>query len=172
MKRNLLTLIILMILIVNTVLTAIMMINVSSASKKTAALVENISAMVTMDSSGGGAAGAVHTNVAPEDRVIYNVEGQLTIPLAPSADGSAHYCVTSVTLLMNSKSDGYAAYGEQLAANESLIKSAVSEVIRGYSMEEAQAATSLIKEDCLAAVQAVFNSDFIYDVQFPDVLYQ
>ena len=42
MKKNLISVIILALLIVNVVLTAIMMFSVTSASRKTAALVDNI----------------------------------------------------------------------------------------------------------------------------------
>lgn len=172
MKRNLLTLIILMILIVNTVLTAIMMINVSNASKRTATLVDSISTMLAMDTSGGGASGAVKTDVSIDDTALHNIENQLTIPLALGPDGSPHYCVTGVTLRMNIQSDGYASYGAVVADYETLITSAVEGVIRGYTLEEAQSGTSMMQEDCLAAVQGVFNSDFIYQVEFPGMLFQ
>lgn len=172
MKRNLLTLIILMILIVNTVLTAIMMINVSSASKRTASLVDSISSMLAMDVSGGGASGATKTDVSIDDTALYNVANTLTIPLSPSADGGAHYCVTGVTLRMNINSDGYVSYGAAVADYETLITSAIEGVIRGYTMEEAQAGTSMLQMDCLAAVQGVFNSDFVYQVEFPGMLFQ
>ena len=46
MKRNLLSIIILALLVVNIVLSAIMMVTVSSASKKTAALVADISTII------------------------------------------------------------------------------------------------------------------------------
>lgn len=50
MKRNLLSIIILALLVVNIVLSAIMMVSVSSASKKTASLVADIATIVGLKS--------------------------------------------------------------------------------------------------------------------------
>ena len=52
MKRNLLSIIILALLVVNIVLSAIMMVTVSSASRKTAALVADISAIIGLEIDG------------------------------------------------------------------------------------------------------------------------
>ena len=49
MKKNLLSIIILALLVVNIVLSAIMMISVTSASKKTAALVSDISTIIGLE---------------------------------------------------------------------------------------------------------------------------
>ena len=52
MKRNLLSIIILALLVVNIVLSAIMMVSVSSASKKTAKMVSDISTIVGLEING------------------------------------------------------------------------------------------------------------------------
>ena len=52
MKKNLLSIIILALLVVNIVLSAIMMISVTSASKKTAALVSDISTIIGLEING------------------------------------------------------------------------------------------------------------------------
>ena len=49
MKKNLISIIILALLIVNIVLTAIMMFSVTGASKKTAALVDNIATALDLE---------------------------------------------------------------------------------------------------------------------------
>ena len=49
MKKNLISVIILALLIVNVVLTAIMMFSVTSASQKTAALVDNIASALDLE---------------------------------------------------------------------------------------------------------------------------
>ena len=61
MKRNLLSIIILALLVVNIVLSAIMMVSVSSASKKTAALVADISSLVGIEINGLPQAGHTQT---------------------------------------------------------------------------------------------------------------
>ena len=54
MKKNLISIVILALLIVNIVLTAIMMFSVTSASKKTAALVDNISKALDLELAANG----------------------------------------------------------------------------------------------------------------------
>ena len=58
MKKNLISVIILALLIVNIVLTAIMMFSVTGASKKTAALVDNIATALNLELASGTEGGA------------------------------------------------------------------------------------------------------------------
>lgn len=172
MKRNLLSIIILALLVVNLVLTSIMMINVSNASKKTAELVGDISEVLKLELSDGAAAGALRQEVPMEDVEVYKIADQMTIPLKIGEDGTPHYCLVSVALSMNTKNPGYKAYGADLATKESLITGEVYEVIGGYTWEEAQSNKDLMREDILKRIQVMFDSDFIFQVSFSDIIFQ
>lgn len=172
MKRNLLSIIILALLVVNLVLTSIMMINVSSASKKTAELVGDISEVLKLELSDGAAAGALRQEVPMEDVEVYKIAEQMTVPLKIGEDGAPHYCLVSVALSMNTKNPGYKSYGADLAAKESLITGEVYEVIGSYTWEEAQANKDLMREDILKRIQVMFDSDFIFQVSFSDIIFQ
>ena len=109
MKRNLLSIIILALLVVNIVLSAIMMVSVSSASKKTAKLVSDISALVGIEIN--GLPESEHTQaVSMADTAVHNVEGDLTIPLKKGEDGADHYAVGSVSLSLDTKNKDYRIY--------------------------------------------------------------
>ena len=172
MKRNLLSIIILALLIVNLVLTSIMMVSVNSASKKTAALVSDIAQVLKLELSEGAGPGAVQEDVPMEDIEVYKIADQMTIPLKIGEDGTAHYCLVSVALSMNKKNAGYKAYGGDLEAKESLITSEIYDVIGGYTLEEAQANKDLMREDILKRIQTMFDSDFIFQVSFSDIIFQ
>ncbi len=172
MKRNLLSIIILALLVINLVLTSVMMVNVSSASRKTGALVSDIAQVLKLELSDGSAAGTAASSVPMEDTEVYKIENEMTIPLKADADGTPHYCLLSVALSMNTKSDGYKTYGADLASKESLITSLIYDVVGGYTLEEAQANRELMKQDILKQIQVLFDSDFIFQVSFSEITFQ
>ncbi|WWR17009.1 flagellar basal body-associated FliL family protein [Lachnospiraceae bacterium JLR.KK008] len=171
MKRNLLSVIILALLVVNLVLTSIMMVNVNSASQKTAELVTDIAQVLDLELS-DGTGGAMTSNVPMEDIEVYKIAEQMTIPLKLGEDGQAHYCLVSVALSMDIKNEGYKAYGAGLSSKESLITAKIYDIIGSYTLEEAQANKDLMREDILKQVQAMFDSDFIFQVSFSDIIFQ
>ena len=164
MKKNLLSIIILALLVVNIVLSAIMMISVTSASKKTAALVADISTIIGLEIDGiekAGVAGAV----SQQDTVVYDLTDELTIPLKNGEDGKSHYAVGKVSLSMNSTHEDYETYSD-LSTKEGLIKDIIFSVFGNYTMEEAKANPTQIKAEILQQIQELFGSDFIFGVSY------
>ena len=172
MKRNLLSIIILALLVVNLVLTSIMMVNVSNASRKTAELVGDIAEVLKLELADGTGAGATRMEVSMEDVEVYAIANQMTIPLKVGEDGTPHYCLVSISLSMNTKSDGYKAFGATLSTKETLITEKVYDVIGSYTWEEAQANKDLMREDILKEIQVMFDSDFIFQVSFGNIIFQ
>ena len=142
MKRNLLSIIILALMVVNIVLSAIMMVSVSSASRKTAQLVADISAVL-----------GIEINGLPQSDV-------------PGEDGSSHYAVGNVSLSMNTKHEDFATYSETMTDREGLIKDIIFSVMANYTMDEAKISSTQIKKEILSEVQELFGSDFIYAVSY------
>ena len=73
MKKNLLSIIILALLVVNIILSAIMMISVTSASKKTAALVADISTIIGLEINGVQQTGAEPNSMPTPRGMIFTV---------------------------------------------------------------------------------------------------
>lgn len=165
MKRNLLSIIILALLVVNIVLSAIMMVSVSSASKKTAALVADISALVGIEVNGLPQSDLTQT-VSMADTAVHNVAGELTIPLKKGEDGSDHYAVGSVSLSLDTKNKEYKSYAETMADMDGIIKDIVFEVMGNYTVDEARTESDQIKAQILAKLQERFDSTFIYSVSY------
>ncbi len=171
MKKNLVSIIILALLIVNIVLTSIMLFSVTGTMKKTATLIDSIATALSIElSSEIEAAEAV--NVPMEDTVVYQIADELMIPLEVGVDGKPHYCMVSVSLSMNSKADGYKDYGATIAEKEDLIKGEIVNVIGGYTIEAAQADTDAVRAEILGRIQKLYDSDFIYNVVFREIMFQ
>ena len=166
MKRNLLSIIILALLVVNIVLSAIMMVTVSSASKKTAALVADISTIIGLEIDGLPQGEAAKSTPSMADTAVYNLSEELTIPLKNDEDGKSHYAVGNVSLSMDMKHEDYKTFSETMADREGLIKDVVFAVMANYTMDEARSNTEQIKAEILAKVQELFGSDFIYSVSY------
>lgn len=171
MKKNLISVIILALLVVNIILTAIMMFSVTSASRKTAALVDNISTALNLELTAktGDDAKAV---VPMENTETYNIADSMTIPLKQSEDGTDHFCMVSVGFSINTKDKAYKTYSSDLSPQETMIKDKINTIFGQYTVEEARGNEEKIKDEILAGVQQMFDSEFIFDVSFSSIIYQ
>lgn len=171
MKKNLISIIILALLIVNIVLTAIMMFSVTGASKKTAALVDTIATAMDLELVSSQEEEVVEP-VSMADTETYSIVEPMTIPLKKSGgDDKDHYCIVSITLAINTKAEGYKDYGSDLSKQEGLIKDEINSVFANYTMEEARSNQEQIKQEILERIQTMFDSDFIYNVSFGDIMF-
>lgn len=170
MKKNMISVIILALLIVNIVLTSVMLFSVTNTNKATANMVTKVAGAMDMEISNmDGTAGT--KRVAMEDVVTYDISDTMTILLKRGEDNEDHYIMVAVTLSMDSKDKDYETYGATIAEKESLIKSEIINVIGGYTMEEARADEQGMKDAILEKIQEMFDSNFIYKVDFNDVKY-
>ena len=169
MKKNLISIIILALLIVNIVLTAIMMFSVTGTATKTSALVDNITRALNLELTATGDAGA--SAVPISDIATYDI-AEMTIELQQDAEGNQHFFVGSITLSMNTKDKDYKTYGGDMESRESLIKSEITDVISSYTVEDARSNQDTIKSEILERIQTLFNSEFVFNVAFSDILIQ
>ena len=170
MKKNLLSILILALLIVNIVLTSIMMFSTVSASKKTAKLVTDIASVLKLEIEGADENGIREVPLSQTE--TYNIS-ELTIALRPEEGENAHYCLLTVVLSMDTKSQGYKNFGsaETMEKYKTLISSEINTIIGSYSMDELRATSTQdeAKGKILASIQAMFDSDFIYNVSISDI---
>ncbi len=165
MKKNLLSIIILALLVVNIVLSAIMMISVSSATKKTASLVADIATIIGLEIEGLPDSNLA-ASVPMADTEVYNISGELTIPVKTGEDGKNHFAVGTVSLSMNSAHEDYETYSATMESKEGLIKDIIFSVMANYTMEEAKSNSAAIKSAILQEIQKLFDSDFIFGVSY------
>ena len=171
MKKNLISIVILALLVVNIVLSSITLHSVSGTNRKTAALVTDIAAAINLDLGGQTEEEKQEVTVSMADVVTYDIT-DLTVPLKKGEnDEKEHYAMLSVTLSMNSKDKDYKTYGD-LSARESLIKGEINDAVSQHTADEARENSHAIEEEILQRVQAMFDSQFIYDVTFSSILIQ
>jgi len=174
MKKNMISVLILALLIVNVVLTGVMMFSVTSASNKTAALVDDIAAALNIElASDSEDVESTVATVSIADTSIYDINDEFMVLLKKDTDGADHYGKFSISLSMNIKADGYKEYGEGIQNYESKIKSIIVDVVGNYSKSEAEApgAKDMMLAEILKEIQQLYDSKFVYEVVFRDVLF-
>ncbi len=167
MKKNILSVLILVLLVVNIVLTGIMMFSVTSTNGKTAALVNNIAAAMNLELVTPGQEEEIVVSLA--DTVNHDLVGGMTIPLSGGERQS--YIMFDVSLLLNEKGEGYEAYGATIADYDSLIKDAISSVVSKYTEAECRNDFEAIKAEMLKSIQDLFQADFVYKIAISGVKY-
>lgn len=171
MKKNLLSFIILALLIVNIVLTSIMMISMMGTNKKTADLVSDIAAVLSLE-LGVGQSGEETVEIPMSQQEIWNLGGSMTIPLQSDED-KYHYIQFTVSFSLDTKGKGYKQYGGENVANyESVVKDAITQTVSQHTLEECRNDFDAIREEILVAVKALFDKDFIYKVAINDIKFQ
>ena len=171
MKKNLLSIVILALLIVNLVLTSIMMFSVTSTNKKTGAVVADIASILKLEL--GTEEEQESTAVSMEDTAFHDMESELTIMLAKDPldeEAKEHFVMVQVSLSMDTTNKYYKTYGESI--NDNQIAGVMQEVFGKYTADEVQPRSEDIKEEILAEIQKLYNSEFIYKVTFSKLVVQ
>lgn len=165
MKKNILSILILALLVVNIVLTTVMMLTVTGSSKKTAKLVTQIATVLDLELGTPDEEEAAEA-IPMEDIATYNLSEEMTILLKSGEDGKAHYCMMQPSLVMNMKDKGFKKYGE--AIQETLVQDIIIETVGEYTLEEFTANTDEVKTKIVEKIQAMYDSEFIFNVAFGD----
>lgn len=173
MKKNLLSVLILVLMIVNIALSAVMMTNVVSTNKKTAELMDSIGAAMNLELYTPGAG----PEVSLADTQTH-VMDTMTIPLkySTNADGTVSskqiYLVFDISLLMDKTHEDFEGYSGAISDYDSMIKDAVERVVSNYTEEECRASfTEDIRNEMLTAIQNLFKSKFIYGITLSNIKY-
>lgn len=172
MKKNLITVIILALVLANLILTAILVFTIIPQTKKSNQLIDQVCSAINLELQSGENTPAT-PEVPIEDVETYAITDGFTVNLKQGEDGKQHYAVFSVSLSLNTKSDGYKTYGgsEGLAAKVTIIQSEINTIVNGYTLDEFNAnGYQNAKDDILKTLQDMFGgSDFIVGVNFSSV---
>ena len=171
MKKNLLSILILALVLVNLVLNIVIIFSVLPAANKTNKMVTQICSILDIELAADEEKSG---KVSMDKLAVYELsEGAtMTMNFKGGEDGKAHYLVTSVSISMNTENEGYKKYGETISAKESIIKGEINNVVSSHTVEEYQVDAAGIREEIVKNLQEMFDSDFIVDVTFSDVIYQ
>ncbi len=167
MKKNLITVVILALVLVNLILTSLLAISILPETKKANELITQVCSAINLELRSGAV--SMDSIRVPIEQVVTHEIADMTINLKESGDGKSHYATMSILLSMDKEHEDYKEYGETIAEKESLIKDQINSVVGGYTYEEFTADQQAVQNSILAALQALFNSDFIFSVGFPTV---
>lgn len=167
MKKNLLSLLILVLLVVNIALSVVMMISVIGTNQKTADLMTSIATVMNLELYQPG--GTAVKDVPLDETETYDI-AKLMIPVSRQ-DGKQAYFIFDLGLQQNIKHADYKKYGgaEKIKSRESMIKDAVNGVVSAHTLEECQKNMDDIRDEILEAIQKLYASDFIYRVSISGV---
>lgn len=171
MKKNLLTVIILALVLVNLILTAVLTITILPETKKANELITQVCNAIDLELKSGSVTSDV-ASVPIDKLATYDIADSMTINLKDSGDGESHYAVITVSLSMNTESEGYKTYGATMEEKDSLIKSQINSVVSSFTYEEFKTNQQGVQDAILAEMQKLFDSDFIISVGFPTVTCQ
>ncbi|MBO5293295.1 MAG: flagellar basal body-associated FliL family protein [Lachnospiraceae bacterium] len=171
MKKNILSIVILALLIVNIALTAIMMFSVTGMTKKTSALVDDIASIIKLDMA-NGLEEEPAASIPMSDVAVHELPESMTIPLKIGEDGEQHYVVVAVSLSMNTKDKDYETYNASLQEKQSLIQNQIIDVFGSHTIEEAQGNQDALKREIVQKIQEMYDSKFIFNVNFSDIKFQ
>ena len=175
MKKNLMSVLILVLLIVNLVMTAILTFSVMPAASNANKLIEQVANAIHLELNTGKATG--QNNIPLDDITLYEVNNaeQMTISLKHGEDDTDHFCVVKVYLSLNSKHEDYSKWSpEKIKTQDSTIRNAIINVISKYTKDEIidpdfqYEASQKILDDLIA----LFDSDVIVSVGFSYLICQ
>ncbi len=174
MKKNLIAVIILALVLINLILTAILTFTIIPQTRKSNELIDQVCSAINLELESGDS--STTPTVPIEDIEAFKIGSDFTVSLKPDPDGQSHYAVFSVSLSLNTKSEGYETYGgsEGLLQKETIIQSEINTIVSGYTLDEFNAnGYKDVKEDILTAMQEMFGGkDFIVGVNFSSVATQ
>lgn len=170
MKKNLLSVLILVLLVVNIVLSAVMMVSVIGTNKKTADFITSVASVLNLELYKPG--GVAVTDVSLDDTEVYTMS-EVMIPVTTDA-GKQAYVIFDLGLQQNMKHKDYKKYGgaDKMAQRQTMISDRVLSVVSSHTLKEFQSDTEGMREEILAAIQKLFSSDFIYRITISGVKYR
>ncbi|MFG6383891.1 MAG: flagellar basal body-associated FliL family protein [Lachnospiraceae bacterium] len=173
MKKNLMSVLIMALVMANLVLTAILMISVVPQTKKANELVTKVCSAIDLELEGGKDNSSLYIPMSQVEPVSLSEGASLTINLKDSKDGEKHHAVISVTLALDTKSEGYKTYGvEGITAKQDIIKSEIIKIVSSHTLEDMKEDRGKVEDEVLTRLRRMFESDFIVSVVFPTYNYE
>ncbi|HHV10207.1 MAG TPA: hypothetical protein GXX75_08025 [Clostridiales bacterium] len=174
MKKNILTIIIMAITLINTVLLAILIFVIVPSSNRTNQLVAKVASIVNLELENPEEA-----EVSVSDIVTQKIDEKLTIKLKNSGgqqinngnEEQPHYAILYVSLAMNSKNKDYETLKDKIVENEGPITEIVNEEFAKYTIDNVQDNKETIRKKVLERIHDLFQSDFIINVSFGNIVY-
>ena len=171
MKKNLISVLILVLVLANLIVTAVLLITVLPQTKKANDLIDKVAEAIDLELTSGDVVSKAN-RVALENIQVVDVSEAMTITLKDSGDGVTHYAVLNVAISLDTSSEGYATYGATFSEKESLVKSTINAVVCNFTIDEMRTNPAEAQDEILLDLQDIFGSDLVVGVDFTGATYQ
>lgn len=167
MKKNILTIIIMAVTLINTILLGVLIFTIVPTANRTTKLVDKVASIVDLELESPENKNAL---VAVSDIVIYDLPDKLTINLKKDEDGKEHYAMLNVSISMNSKHEDFETLNPKVTEYSNAIEEIVQEEFAKYTRDEVDVKKNVIKEQIIIRIQELFQSDFIINISFGNLV--
>jgi flagellar FliL protein len=167
MKKNILTIIILAMCLINIVISAVLIFVMVPTANKSITLINKVAQIIDLEleSPDNGMA-----NIGVSDIETYLIDERLTCLLSKSGD-TDHYAVLYLSLSLNKTHDDYTELKDYISQYENNMKEIVGDEFSKYTIDEARVMKDKIKDQVLIRIQELFQSDFIINVSFGNIMF-
>lgn len=168
MKKNIITIIILALSLINVILTAVIVFAVVPTANKTNNIMARISNIIDLELESPDDA---YANLSVSDIATHSIADKMQVNLKKTGD-QQHYVILSVSLSYNKKHEDTEKYELLIPDQENAIKEIITEEFNNYTLDEVydNNIKNEIKEKVLTRIQNLFNSDFIINVSFGNMI--
>ena len=164
MKKNMLTVLVVILCIVNLTLSAYIVFTVVPNAQRTDKLITRILQIIDLELE-SPLPQNINTTYDIENVEKYELE-DMTTNIASSGDGKSHFAKISASLTINNADEDYAKLNPKVDTMKSDITSIIKSDVSEYN--DIQLADpevkKAVKEKILTDIQTLFNSKFIVDV--------
>lgn len=168
MKKGMINIFILSLMLVNLVLSVVIVFTFVPTMKKTSKLIDKVYKIVDLDVNGEGKG---ESNVSIEDLEYVQItfsDGKNDQVFTLKQNGSKPSLIKlGVTLAVNTKHEDYKTKMSTLNASMTYIGGQIGDIMLEYSASEANSNKRNIEKRVLKMLRELLESDFIYDVSFP-----
>ena len=171
MKKNLISVLILVLVLANLIVTSVLLISVLPETKKANDLIDKVASAIDLELTSGDVVSEAN-RVSLENIEVVDIPDDLTITLKDNGDGSTHYMVLSAAVSLDTSSESYLTYGATFLDKVSLVKSTIINVVSGYTIDEMRSNPQEAMDDITLDLQDIFGSDLIVDVSFTEATFQ
>ncbi len=164
MKKNMLTVLVLILCIVNLTLSAYIVFTVIPNAQRTDTLITRIMQCIDLE---------LESPLPQDINITYDIENiekyeleDMTTNVASGADGKNHYAKITASLTINNADEDYAKLNPKVETMKSDIVSIIKDNVSRYDYEQLgnPDTKKTIKDQILSDIQELFNSKFIVDV--------
>lgn len=166
MKKNILTIIIMVLTAINVIMTAIMFFVMLPTFKSTNTLITRVASVLDLELESDEEESESYSVKDLESYEVVFENGE-TVNLAAGADGETHYAqLSGFTLSVNKASDDYKELSKTLDSQQAQIKDIILKTIAEHTAEDIS--REAIMEESLEKIQEYFDSKFIVSVSSLD----